>query len=56
MEYKQRREPIAVNEVICDRCQEQPVDLELTLPDYCPDIQKILKCQICPSVTSASIL
>lgn len=56
MEYKQRRENITVNEMIYDGCQEQPVDLELTLPDYCPDIQKILKCQVYPSVSSASIL
>lgn len=56
MEYKQRREKITINEMIYDGCQEQPVDLELTLPDYCPDIQKILKCQLCPAVVSASIV
>ncbi len=56
MEYKQRRETITVNELIYDGCQEQPVDLELTLPDYCPDIQKILKCRLCPNIASASIL
>ncbi|MDD5953101.1 MAG: DUF3794 domain-containing protein [Oscillospiraceae bacterium] len=56
MEYKQRRETITVNEVIYDGCQEQPVDLELTLPDYCPDIQKILKCQVEPSILSASLV
>ena len=56
MEYKQRRENITVNELIYDGCQEQPVDLELTLPDYCPDIQKILKCRLCPTIASASIL
>lgn len=56
MEYKQRRDVIAVQELIYDGCQEQPIDLELTLPDYCPDIQKILKCQVYPSVSSAAIL
>ena len=56
MEYQQRRETVTVNEIIYDGCQEQPVDLELTLPDYCPDIQKILKCQVCPAVSSTNVL
>lgn len=35
--------------------QEVPMDLDITLPDYCPDIGKILKCQISAGVTSRNI-
>ena len=55
MDYMLERERIAVGEVIFDGCQEQPVDIDINLPDYCPDIQKILKCQIYPQITSRSI-
>lgn len=37
-----------LNEVseILDTVSEQPVSLDFTLPDYCPDIEKILKCSL----------
>ena len=35
-------------EQIFDGVQECPVDTEYTLPDYCADIQKILKCIVTP--------
>ena len=56
MEYKLNREAITVNEVVFDARQEQPIDLDLSLPDYCPDIQKIMKCQVYPCITAKSIL
>ena len=55
MDYMLDREAVAVGEVIFDGCQEQPVDLNISLPDYCPDIQRILKCQIYPRIGSRSI-
>ena len=56
MEYHLRTEVLQGTEVVFDGCQEQPVDLTLSLPDYCPDIQRILKCQIYPCITSKSIV
>jgi hypothetical protein len=56
MEYQQKRETVMVNELLYDGCEEQPIDLSLTLPDYCPDLQKILKCQVTPSITSSSVM
>ena len=35
--------------------QEIPIDSDLTLPDYCPDIGKILKCQISTCILSRNI-
>ncbi len=56
MDYMLEREKVAVDETVYDGTQEQPVDMDLSLPDYCPDIQRILKCQIYPRITSRSIL
>lgn len=55
MDYMLERERIAAGEVIYDGCHEQPVDMDINLPDYCPDIQRILKCQIYPKISSRSI-
>lgn len=56
MDYKLNRESLTTNEIIFDGCQEQPVDLDFSLPDYCPDIQRILKCQVYPSITNKSVM
>lgn len=55
MEYQLVTEKCSVGEMILDSTKEQPVDLELVLPDYCPDIEQILKCRIIPSVSSKSL-
>lgn len=55
MDYVLDREMLPVGETVYDGCQEQPVDLDINLPDYCTDIQRILKCQIYPRITSRSI-
>ncbi|HEX2985544.1 MAG TPA: SPOCS domain-containing protein [Caproiciproducens sp.] len=55
MDYILNREALAASEVIYDGCQEQPVDLDISLPDYCPDIQRILKCQVYPRIQSRGI-
>lgn len=55
MDYMLTREALAAGEMIYDGCQEQPVDLDVSLPDYCPDIQRILKCQVYPRILSRSI-
>ena len=55
MEYQLTKEVCKTSEVILEGTKEVPVDLDLTLPDYCPDIEKLLKCRLSPSVTSKSI-
>lgn len=55
MEYVLEKEKCCVCETVFDGVAEQPVDLDFSLPDYCPDIERILKCRICPSITSKNI-
>lgn len=55
MDYSMNKEELAVVQTIFDACQEQPIDLNFSLPDYCPDIQRILKCQVYPQIDSRVI-
>lgn len=55
MDYSIKKEALCTCETIFDGIVEQPVDLDFSLPDYCPDIQKILKCQISPQVSAQNI-
>ena len=55
MEYQLENENCFVCEKVFEGSSEQAVDLDFSLPDYCPDIERILKCRICPSVMSKNI-
>ena len=55
MEYQLTREICPVCETLLEGTKEQPIDVGLELPDYCPDIERILKCRVSPSVTGRSI-
>lgn len=55
MEYTLKKEHCSVCETILSANSEQPVDLDISLPDYCPDIERILKCRMCPGITSRTI-
>ena len=52
MELNTMRETVyTYGEVFCGT-SEQPVDLDIALPDYCPDIERILRCQAVPQIAS----
>ncbi|MFQ9952776.1 MAG: DUF3794 domain-containing protein, partial [Clostridium sp.] len=55
MDYNVTQEELAIGKTVFEECQEQPVDLDFSLPDYCPDIQRILKCQVYPRITMRNI-
>lgn len=55
MDFKVNREIIGTNEVVCDSVQEQSVELDYILPDYYPDIFKLIKCQLNPKIMGCSL-
>ena len=55
MNYDLDKYNFSILDIIYKGIQEIPIDSDLTLPDYCPDIGKILKCQISAGVTSRNI-
>lgn len=55
MELHTSTESIRINEVLFNDTMEQSVELDYMLPDYCPNIFKVLKCSICPSIAAQSI-
>ena len=54
MELNLQRQSITVSEVIYNGDAEQPVECDVLLPDYYPDIVKILKCTITTAISSSS--
>ncbi len=48
MECNVTKQSVFVNEPVLNQNLEQPIDTEFTLPDYCPDIDRIIKCVIQP--------
>lgn len=55
MDFKVNREILAANEVIFDSVQEQSVELDCILPDYYPDIFRLIKCRLEPMIVSCSV-
>ncbi|MCL2637048.1 MAG: DUF3794 domain-containing protein [Oscillospiraceae bacterium] len=49
------KEPVFLNEVVYDGQTEQGVEFDYVLPDYYPDIFKVLKCTLTPAVISHSV-
>lgn len=55
MQAKSKTVPYDFFDPVFSGTCETPVDTEFNLPDYCPDIQKLLKCQAAPEVSSYMI-
>lgn len=55
MDLKLNKEEITASEVIFDGTQEQSVELDYVLPDYYPEIFRILKCMTTSGIVSYSI-
>ena len=49
MDLKLTRENFTVQKVLLDTVTEQALELDYVLPDYCPEIFKVLSCRIYPS-------
>ncbi|MDD2956225.1 MAG: DUF3794 domain-containing protein [Oscillospiraceae bacterium] len=48
MELKVTKELITTGEAAFDSFSELPIEYDLLLPDYCPDMVKILRCAVTP--------
>lgn len=53
MDFNMEKQGINRIEAVYEGSVEQPVDCDVTLPDYCPDIMRILRCTITPGIASA---
>ena len=47
---------IGQEETYYDNYVEQSVDCDVTLPDYCPDIMRIIKCTVSTSITGSKLI
>ena len=56
MEFENIRETLYDFRPIFNGTSEQPIDLDVSLPDYCPDISRILKCHAVPQITSRMVV
>lgn len=56
MNLKINRETIPTEEIIYNGLQEQGVELDYILPDYCPDIFRLIRCEVIPTVADYSIM
>ena len=55
MEYNLCKNTLSTAFTLLDTVSEQPVDVDITLPDYCPDIERILKCSLIPKIYLSNI-
>lgn len=56
MELMVNKQAVTINETVYDGCVQQPVEADLILPDYCPDILRVLKCDIRAAVTTRQLI
>lgn len=55
MDFKVNRETLGVSETTYDNNQEQSIELDYVLPDYYPDIFKLIKCLAKPEIVSRTM-
>lgn len=55
MDIQFEKMQIGLGETVCDKTAEQTVEADISLPDYCPDISKILSCFAETSVNGVSV-
>ena len=53
MECNVMKQAISINERIYSGAAEQPIECDVVLPDYCPDVHKVLKCAVEPMISAA---
>lgn len=54
MNYNTTTQKVGFSETVHESTAEQSLDADISLPDYCPEICRILKCTVIPNVTSVT--
>lgn len=54
MNYNSTTQKLGFSETVHESTAEQSLDADISLPDYCPEIRRILKCTVTPNVTSVT--
>lgn len=49
------KERVSVGVKFCEASAQERIDNEITLPDYCMDIKKLLRCSLIPGVHSVNV-
>lgn len=52
MNFNNDTQKLGFCETVYETTAEQSLDADISLPDYCPEIQRILKCSIVPNITA----
>lgn len=55
MDLSVKRDAVRINEPVFENTVDHPVECDVLLPDYCPDIARILKTETCAMVTGKSL-
>lgn len=55
MDFKLNRETVPATELIYSGVQEQGVELDYILPDYYPDIFRLVRCDLIPVVSGSTV-
>lgn len=53
MEINVNTKTVYTNEKVFENSSDNLIEFDVTLPDYCPDIKKILKCSVSPKLVSS---
>lgn len=55
MEYNVTKDSVNFNETLYESGSEQSIDTQINLPEYCRDVERILKCMVIPNVFACQI-
>lgn len=55
MDFKINRETVSAAECVYEGMQEQGIELDYILPDYYPDIFKLVRCEVCPIIIDYAV-
>lgn len=55
MEYNLKKDSVSFIKTLYDGNSEQGIDTQISLPEYCRDVERILKCFVEPNISSCRI-